>query len=94
MEKILTISKEKKVSIRQKLLDAVSNSPHGTKKGTTDYPSEIHNTIEVPFEGSIYNNEDTRISSADIKKMYAKHTPSFLWVLVQSILSPTYKILR
>jgi hypothetical protein len=93
LEKILTISTSEKENIRKKLLDAVNNSTNGAK-AKKDYPSEIHNTQEVPFEGSIYNNENTRISSSEIKKMYAKHTPSLFWVILHSLMAPAYKIAR
>jgi len=93
LETILTINAEEKVTIRQKLLDTVKHSSNDAKH-KKNYPSEIHNTLEVPFEGSIYNNKDTRISSNDIKKMYDRHTPSLFWIILQSIMAPAYKILR
>ena len=93
MEEILTISEEEKVNIRQKLRKSINNLPNSTKH-KEDYSSEIHNTLEVPFEGSIYNNLDTRISSDDINKMYNKYTPSLLSIVFQSIMAPAYKIFR
>ena len=91
MEPILTISKEEKVNIRQRLLKSVNNISNDTKH-KEDYQSEIHNISEVPFEGSIHNSQGTRISSDDINKMYDKHTPSLLSIIFQSIIAPTYKI--
>lgn len=93
MEKILTINAEEKATIRKNLMAAINNHSNDLKN-KKDYPSEIHNTLEVPFEGSIYNNEDTRISSNDINIMYSKYTPSLLSIVLQSIIAPTYKIFR
>jgi len=93
MENVLIVNTETKTENRRKLRNAISKSNIESTHGK-NYPSEARHTKVAPFEGSIYSDTDTRISSKNIQKMYDTYTPSIWWILSQSIVSPFFKLLR
>ncbi len=93
MEKVLNIDTETKILNRERLRAAIKNSTTGNNHKKS-YLSEARNTTEVPFEGTIYADTGTSVSSKNIQEMYNSYTPSVWWILYHTVMSPFLRIMK
>ena len=83
---------EKQTQIREHLKNVSGYS--ATDESIEEFESEIHNEEAVPFEGNVYSVIGNALSTKEIDKIYSQSVPSLWWLVTQSLVAYTRRLIH